>query len=62
MQLLQGPKAEHKVEFCRLLLDIEKVEKKKSLGRMLQIYSLIDSTFYKCRVLKTQIGEAVRSN
>lgn len=28
MQLLQGPKAEHKVEFCRLLLGIEKVKKK----------------------------------
>lgn len=66
MQLLRGPKTEHKVEFCMLLLNVEKLKKHKMLGRILEIYSLINFTFINKKYLRLslvrQFAQSDRTN
>lgn len=65
MQLLQGPKAEHKVEFCRLLLGIEKVKKKKlvEVGCYRYIVSsiphFIDAKYLRLRWVRHNLTQLV---
>lgn len=43
------------IEFCRLLLDVEKIKSHKMLGRMLATYSLINSIFYRWKYLRLRL-------